>query len=57
MIYGDKCYVLMQNMYRYGWDPKPEHLPNSADINKQITYGSILNKQDACPMRNYIMLS
>lgn len=38
MIYGDKCYVLDAKLYRYGWDPKPEHLPNSADINKQIKY-------------------
>lgn len=42
MIYGDKCYVLDAKLYRYGWDPKPDHLPNSADINKQITYGEYI---------------
>ena len=44
MIYGDKCYVLDAKLYRYGWDPKPEHLPNSADINKQITYGEYIEQ-------------
>ena len=44
MIYGDKYYVLDAKLYRYGWDPKPEHLPNSADINKQITYGEYIEQ-------------
>ena len=44
MIYGDKCYVLDAKLYRYGWDPKPDHLPNSADINKQITYGEYIEQ-------------
>lgn len=49
MIYGDKCYVLDAKLYRYGWDPKPEHLPNSADINKQITYGEFIEQTRRLP--------
>ena len=49
MIYGDKCYVLDAKLYRYGWDPKPEHLPNSADINKQITYGEYIEQTRHLP--------
>lgn len=49
MIYGDKCYVLDAKLYRYGWDPKPEHLPNSADINKQITYGEYVERMKRLP--------
>lgn len=49
MIYGDKCYVLDAKLYRYGWDPKPEHLPNSANINKQITYGEYIEQTRRLP--------
>lgn len=49
MIYGDKCYVLDAKLYRYGWDPKPDHLPNSADINKQITYGEYIEQTRSLP--------
>lgn len=49
MIYGEKCYVLDAKLYRYGWDPKPEHLPNSADINKQITYGEYIEQTRHLP--------
>ncbi|MBH1939849.1 LlaJI family restriction endonuclease [Mobilitalea sibirica] len=49
MIYGDRCYVLDAKLYRYGWDPKPEHLPNSADINKQITYGEYIEQTRCLP--------
>lgn len=49
MIYGDKYYVLDAKLYRYGWDPKPEHLPNSADINKQITYGEYIEQTRNLP--------
>lgn len=49
MIYGDKYYVLDAKLYRYGWDPKPEHLPNSADINKQITYGEYIERTRNLP--------
>jgi hypothetical protein len=49
MIYGDKCYVLDAKLYRYGWDPKPELLPNSADINKQITYGEYIEQTRRLP--------
>ena len=49
MIYGDKYYVLDAKLYRYGWDPKPDHLPNSADINKQITYGEYIEQTRRLP--------
>lgn len=49
MIYSDKYYVLDAKLYRYGWDPKPEHLPNSADINKQITYGEYVERMKSLP--------
>ncbi|WP_443689502.1 LlaJI family restriction endonuclease [Phascolarctobacterium faecium] len=49
MIYGDRYYVLDAKLYRYGWDPKPEHLPNSADINKQITYGEYVEQTKSLP--------
>jgi len=49
MIYGDRYYVLDAKLYRYGWDPKPEHLPNSADINKQITYGEYIEQTRRLP--------
>lgn len=49
MIYGDKYYVLDAKLYRYGWDPKPDHLPNSADINKQITYGEYIEQTKSLP--------
>ena len=44
MIYGDKYYVLDAKLYRYGWTSNPEHLPNGADINKQITYGEYIER-------------
>ncbi|MBP2658199.1 MAG: Restriction endonuclease, type LlaJI [Firmicutes bacterium] len=49
MIYGDKYYVLDAKLYRYGWSANAEHLPNSADINKQITYGEYLERTKSLP--------
>lgn len=49
MIYGDKYYVLDAKLYRYGWDPKADYLPNSADINKQITYGEYIEQTRRLP--------
>lgn len=49
MIYGDRYYVLDAKLYRYGWDPKPEYLPNSTDINKQITYGEYVEQTRNLP--------
>ena len=42
MIYKDKIYVIDAKYYRYGCTGNPEHLPNSSDINKQITYGEYI---------------
>lgn len=44
MIYGDKHYVIDAKLYRYGTTAIPNHLPNSADIHKQITYGEYIEK-------------
>ncbi len=44
MIYNGKYYILDAKCYRYGWTGVPDHLPNGADINKQITYGEYLEK-------------
>lgn len=49
MIYGDKYYVLDAKLYRYGWTSNPEHLPNGADINKQITYGEYVEQTKGVP--------
>lgn len=43
MLYHGKVYVLDAKLYRFGCNPdKPELLPNSSDINKQITYGEYI---------------
>ena len=50
MIYRDKFYVLDAKYYRYGQTGSADDLPNSADINKQITYGEYI-------ARNYLQNS
>lgn len=47
MIYKDKYYVLDAKYYRYGILPKHGigYLPQSSDINKQITYGQFVHNQ------------
>ena len=47
MIYNGKYYVLDAKYYRYGILPKlgPGLLPQSSDINKQITYGQFVKNQ------------
>ena len=47
MIYGGKYYVLDAKYYRYGILPQygPGLLPQSSDINKQITYGQFVKNQ------------
>lgn len=42
MIFKDKIYVLDAKLYRYGYTGVSDHLPNSSDINKQITYGEYI---------------
>lgn len=50
MIYNDKVYVLDAKLYRFGCNPdKPDFLPNSSDINKQITYGEFIAKTKGVP--------
>lgn len=45
MIHNNKIYVLDAKYYRYGISENPNHLPDSASINKQITYGEYIYKQ------------
>lgn len=53
MIYGDKYYVLDSKYYRYGIKPvgydQANYLPNSSDINKQITYGEYIERTRKLP--------
>lgn len=44
MVFNGKTYILDAKLYRYGWSRNPEHLPNSADISKQITYGEYVEQ-------------
>ena len=44
MRIGNKFYILDAKYYRYGLTGNPNHLPGSADINKQITYGEYVEK-------------
>ena len=49
MIYGGKYYVLDAKYYRYGILPQygSKLLPQSSDINKQITYGQFVKNRKA----------
>ena len=52
MVYGGKTYVLDSKLYRYGWSGNPDHLPNGADINKQITYAEYVERAKGVPSDN-----
>lgn len=53
MIYNDKVYVLDAKLYRFGCNPdNPDLLPNSSDINKQITYGEYIVRAKGVPDDN-----
>ena len=51
MLYNDKVYVLDAKLYRYGCSnlENPDLLPNSSDINKQITYGEYIEQKKGVP--------
>lgn len=51
MIYNGKYYVLDSKYYRYGVYPElgPQALPQSSDINKQITYGQFVARRKVSP--------
>lgn len=51
LIYGGKFYVLDAKYYRYGIAPDggPSLLPQSSDINKQITYGQFVKREKTPP--------
>ena len=46
MLYGDNIYVLDSKYYKYGATEKPWDLPESTSINKQITYGEYIAKEE-----------
>lgn len=46
MLCNGKIYVLDAKYYKYGWSGAPGHLPESASINKQITYGEYIATAD-----------
>ena len=47
MVRDGKVYVLDAKYYKYGNTKIAEDLPDSADINKQITYGEYISQNDA----------
>lgn len=51
LIYNGKYYVLDAKYYRYGIAPDggPSLLPQSSDINKQITYGQFVKREKTPP--------
>ena len=56
MIYRDTFYVLDAKYYRYGLSGDVDNLPNSPDINKQITYGEYVYKhKNHDPYNAFIM--
>lgn len=46
MIYNNDVYILDAKYYKYGVFPEPKNLPNSASINKQITYGEYVSAEE-----------
>lgn len=53
MVYHGKVYLLDAKLYRFGCHPdRPDYLPNSSDINKQITYGEYAARTKGVPAEN-----
>ncbi len=48
MLYHNKLFVLDAKYYKYGITKKPQHLPASSSIQKQITYGKYIDTQNIC---------
>ena len=46
MLANNAIYVLDSKYYKFGWTGIPTHLPDSASINKQITYGEFITEND-----------
>ena len=51
MLYNGKVYILDAKLYRYACSDleNPDLLPNSSDINKQITYGEYIERAKRIP--------
>ena len=55
MIFKDQCYVLDAKYYRFGMTGQIDDLPDSSDVNKQITYGRyIMIKNQVDPFNAFI---
>ena len=46
MLLNGKVYVLDAKYYKFGWSGNSGHLPESTSINKQITYGEYIAKEE-----------
>ena len=53
MLYDGKTYILDAKYYKYGVTRNPLHLPGTASIQKQITYGEYVAEQFAEPAKIY----
>lgn len=45
MLCNDKIYVLDAKYYKFGYTGYPGHLPQTSDINKQVTYGEYIHNK------------
>ena len=46
MVLNNNCFILDAKYYKYGSTSNPSHLPDTSSIQKQITYGEYLYKND-----------
>jgi hypothetical protein len=49
MVYGDNYYIVDAKLYQYGQSHNPDHLPDCADVSKQITYGEYIARMKRVP--------
>ena len=49
MVYGDNYYIVDAKLYQYGQTHNPDHLPDCADVTKQITYGEYIARMKRVP--------
>lgn len=61
MLYKNNIYVLDAKYYKYGWTKRAGDLPDSASINKQITYAEYIDinkelKQEGAEIYNAFIL-
>lgn len=56
MLLGGKIYVLDAKYYKFGATGNPNDLPESGDINKQITYGEHIHQHHDAPVYNAFLM-